>query len=41
LNGEDVEEDLLLDFDDGFVVFEVAEKLWEDFVKEDEYRNIE
>jgi hypothetical protein len=27
LNGEDVEEDLLLDFDDGFVVFEVAEKL--------------
>ena len=41
LNAEDVEEDLLLDFDDSFVVLEVPEKLWEDFVKEDEHRNIE
>ncbi len=41
LNAEDVEEDLLLDFDDGFMVFKVTKKLWEDFIKEDEYRNIE
>jgi hypothetical protein len=27
LNAEDVEEDLLLDFDDGFMVFKVTKKL--------------